>query len=85
MFIRSARMIGLAVALVGPALLHPTAQSPRREDPGLHPTAQSPRRGDPGLAQVPGASDPPKYVLPPPNVVQSFQVQPRQVWRAQLS
>jgi len=62
MFIRSARMIGLAVALVGPALLHPTAQSPRREDPGL--------------AQVPGASDPPKYVLPPPNVVEAFDAEP---------
>src|SRR5436190_5491043 len=48
MFIRSARVIGLAVVLLGPVL----------------------------LAQVPSASDPPKYVLPPANIVDAFDAEP---------
>src|SRR5436190_2166083 len=48
MFIRSARVIGLAVVLLGPVL----------------------------LAQVPSASDPPKYVLPPASIVDAFDAEP---------
>src|SRR4051794_9194905 len=45
---RHARIIGLAVLILAPAV----------------------------LAQVPAASDPPKYTLPPPHIVAAFDAEP---------